>query len=50
MIAIIDYNMGNLASVENAFNKIDANAKVISNPEELKNFDKNYFTRSRCFW
>jgi glutamine amidotransferase len=40
MLAIIDYNMGNLASVVNAFKKIDANAKVIQNPEELKNFDK----------
>jgi len=40
MIGIIDYNMGNLASVVNAFKKINANAKVIKNPEELKNFDK----------
>lgn len=40
MIAIIDYNMGNLASVENAFRKIDANAEIVKNPEEIKNFDK----------
>jgi len=40
MIAIIDYNMGNLASVENAFRKINANVEVIKNPDEIKNFDK----------
>jgi len=40
MIGIIDYNMGNLASVVNAFAKIDANAKVIQNPDEIKKFDK----------
>jgi glutamine amidotransferase len=40
MIGIIDYNMGNLASVVNAFVKIDANAKVIQNPDEIKKFDK----------
>jgi len=40
MIAIIDYNMGNLASVVNAFKKIDAKAKVIQKPDDIKNFDK----------
>ena len=40
MIAIIDYNMGNLASVVNAFRKIEADAKVVKNPDELKNYDK----------
>lgn len=39
-IALIDYNMGNLRSVKNAFEKIGSQAHVISNPEELKNFDK----------
>jgi len=40
MIAIIDYNMGNLASVVNACKKIDAKAKVIQKPDDIKNFDK----------
>jgi glutamine amidotransferase len=40
MIAIIDYNMGNLASVQNALVKIGAESKVISDPEDVKNYDK----------
>ena len=40
MIAIIDYNMGNLASVVNAFRKLEIDAKVIQNPDEVKKFDK----------
>ncbi len=40
MIAIIDYNMGNLRSVTNAFLKIDEKAQVVSDPEKLKDFDR----------
>jgi glutamine amidotransferase len=40
MIGIINYNMGNLASVYNACNKLDSKAKIITKPEELKEFDK----------
>ncbi|WP_300365187.1 imidazole glycerol phosphate synthase subunit HisH [Hydrogenimonas sp.] len=40
MIAIIDYNMGNLASVRNALEKIGAASKVVSDPEEVGRFDK----------
>jgi len=40
MIAIVDYNMGNLASVKNAFTKLGEDTVVISNPEEFKNYDK----------
>jgi len=40
MIAIVNYNMGNLGSVANAFEKIGANAKIESNPEKLKDYDK----------
>ena len=40
MIAIIDYNMGNLCSVKNAFDKIGASAKIVQDPGELKSFDK----------
>jgi glutamine amidotransferase len=40
MVAIVDYNVGNLASVKNALNKIGTNIKIVSNPDELINFDK----------
>ena len=40
MIAIVNYNMGNLGSVANAFEKIGAKAKIESNPEKLKDYDK----------
>ncbi|NPA54927.1 MAG: imidazole glycerol phosphate synthase subunit HisH [Epsilonproteobacteria bacterium] len=40
MIAIIDYNMGNLASVINAFDKIAVKAEVVSEPSKLRDYDK----------
>ncbi len=40
MVAIIDYNMGNLASVYNACKLLDTDAKIISDPNELKNFSR----------
>jgi glutamine amidotransferase len=40
VIGIIDYNMGNLASVYNACNLIDAKATIVKNPEDLKNFNR----------
>ncbi len=40
MIAIVDYNMGNLASVKNAFAKLGENAVVESDPDRLKTYDK----------
>ena len=40
MIGIVDYNMGNLASVINAFAKIGANAKLESDPSKLDQYDK----------
>ncbi len=39
-IGIVDYNMGNLASVINAFAKVGADAIVESNPAKLQNYDK----------
>jgi len=42
-IGIVDYNMGNLASVKNAFNKIKADAEVVSDADKLKNYDKLIF-------
>ncbi len=40
MIAVIDYNMGNLRSVQNAFDKVGAEAKIVSDPKEVGKFDK----------
>jgi glutamine amidotransferase len=41
MIAIIDYGMGNLASVYNAFNKVGAtDIKITSDPDEISKADK----------
>ena len=40
MVAIVDYNMGNLASVINAFKILGANIAVESDPLELHKYDK----------
>ena len=40
MIAIVNYNMGNLGSVYNAFEKVGAKACIESDPEKLKDYDK----------
>lgn len=40
MIAIVDYNMGNLASVQNAFYKLGEDTVIESNPEKFKNYEK----------
>ncbi|MCK5294841.1 MAG: imidazole glycerol phosphate synthase subunit HisH [Arcobacteraceae bacterium] len=40
MVAIVDYNMGNLASVYNACKLIDAKADIVSDPNKLKNYDR----------
>ena len=40
MIGIVDYNMGNLASVINAFKSVGAEIAVESDPEKLKEYDK----------
>ncbi len=40
MIGIIDYNMGNLASVYNACHLLDAKASIVKDPNDLKNFDR----------
>ncbi len=39
-IGIVDYNMGNLASVKNAFKKIGSKAEVVKDAEKLKNYDR----------
>ncbi|EDM23384.1 imidazole glycerol phosphate synthase subunit HisH [Caminibacter mediatlanticus] len=40
MIGIVYYNMGNLASVKNAFNKLNVKAEVVTDADKLKNYDK----------
>ena len=40
MIGIVDYNMGNLASVINAFAKVGADATLESDPSNLSQYDK----------
>jgi len=40
MIAIVDYNMGNLGSVMNAFIKVGADAELVSDPDRLKDYDR----------
>ncbi|MDR3177478.1 MAG: imidazole glycerol phosphate synthase subunit HisH, partial [Campylobacteraceae bacterium] len=40
MIALIDYNMGNLQSVINAIEKIGHKAVLVKNPEELKRYER----------
>ncbi len=40
MIGIVDYNMGNLASVQNAFAKLGEVTVVESDPSKFKEYDK----------
>src|SRR3989338_6886711 len=43
MIAVIDYGMGNLRSVQKAFEAAGASTKVTSRPEDLKKAEKIVF-------
>ena len=40
MIGIVDYNMGNLASVKNAFKLLGEDVQVVSDPEAFQSYDK----------
>jgi glutamine amidotransferase len=40
MIAIVDYNMGNLASVQNAFASLGEQTFIENDPQKFKNYDK----------
>ncbi|WP_198305647.1 imidazole glycerol phosphate synthase subunit HisH [Arcobacter vandammei] len=40
MLGIIDYNMGNLASVYNACSKFTKDVKIVNNPEDIEKCDK----------
>ena len=40
MIGIVDYNMGNLASVQNAFAKLGEETVVVSDPQKFQEYNK----------
>lgn len=40
MVGIVDYNMGNLASVQNAFASLGEKTRIESNPDKFKDYDK----------
>jgi len=40
VIAIVDYNMGNLASVKNAFNLLGENVVIESDPDNLSQYER----------
>lgn len=40
MITIVDYGMGNLRSVQKAFEKLGVDAQIVSRPEEIKQAGK----------
>ena len=40
MLAILDYDMANLRSVQKAFEHVGAQARIISHPEEVESADK----------
>ena len=40
MIGVVDYKMGNLGSVLNAFAKVGAQAELVSDPDRLKEYDR----------
>ena len=40
MVALVDYNMGNLASVKNAFKKLGSECELVSDPDKLHRYDR----------
>lgn len=40
MISIVDYGMGNLRSVQKAFEKLGADARIVTRPEDVKSAEK----------
>lgn len=40
MIAIVDYEIGNLAAIANMLNRLGANCEITANPEKLKRAEK----------
>lgn len=39
-VAILNYNIGNLASVKNAFASLGINATIVTHPESITTYDK----------
>ena len=50
MIAIIDYDAGNLKSVEKALQHLGEEVVITRNHDEIEKADKGYIARSWCFW
>lgn len=40
MITIVDYGMGNLRSVQKAFEKVGTSAQIVSDPEQIRSAEK----------
>jgi len=40
VVGIIDYKMGNIGSVLNAFRKVGADSEIVSEPDRLKEYDR----------
>jgi glutamine amidotransferase len=49
MIGVVDYRMGNLGSVMNALKYIEADARLITDPDELANCDAVVFPGQGAF-
>ena len=49
MLGIVDYNIGNLASVQNAILKVGESAKIENDPSKLKDYDKIIWTGEGAF-
>lgn len=39
-VAVIDYGMGNIGSVQNALKEIGASSTLVQNPDEIKKYDR----------
>ena len=47
-VAIIDYGMGNLRSVERAWSAVGANSRIIASPKEIETNDILVFPGQGC--
>ena len=46
---IVNYRVGNLQNIQNAFSTLGVSSQIVDNPR-IKNSRKNCFTGSRLFW
>lgn len=49
MIAIIDYGVGNLSSIQNIFKKVGVSTEIVGSPEQLQKADKIVFPGMGAF-